>query len=154
MQAYDELTELVRQRTWDKELILWLGPESTLQPLLASVHVETLDLLDLVEPASMSVDDDEVRRQLSQSLRQRLKSIPREASRRTALIVKSSGLLARYRVGVRDFYDWFCDDFAMAIILIEGRCSESEWPDEVICASDKLVEYFRDPGMIKRLIGA
>jgi len=68
--------------------------------------------------------------------------------------VRSAGLLARYRVGVQDFYDWFCDDFAMAILLIEGRCSEKDWPDEVECAQDKLVEYFSDSGMIKRLIGA
>ena len=154
MQTHDELAEIVRQRAWDKELILWFGPESTLRPFLASIHVETLDLLDLIESASISVDDDELRRQLTQSLRQRLKSVPREAAKRTALIVRSAGLLARYRVGVQDFYDWFCDDFAMAILLIEGRCNENEWPDEVVCVPDKLVEYFKDFGMIKRLIEA
>jgi hypothetical protein len=55
---------------------------------------------------------------------------------------------------VQEFYDWFCDDFSMAILLIEGRCSESDWPDEVECGQDKLVEYFTESGMIKRLFGA
>src|SRR2546426_184028 len=154
MQTQNELAELVRQRTWDKELLLWFGPEAKLRPFLVSIYVDVLDLLDLFEAASMPVDDDEVRQHLSQSLRQRLRSIPRAPGRRTALIVRSTGLLARYRVGVQDFYDWFCDDFAMVILLVEGRCSESDWPDEVECAPDKLVEYFTDSGMIKRLIGA
>src|ERR1022692_506081 len=127
MQAHDELAELIRQRTWDKELLLWFGPEVKLLPFLASIHIEVLDLLDLFEAASLPVDDDEVRQQLSQSLRQRLRSIPRVAGRRTTLIVRSAGLLARYRVGVQEFYDWFCDDFSMVILLIEGRCSEADW---------------------------
>lgn len=154
MPAHDELTALVLQRTWDKELLLWFGPEAKLIPFLASINVDRLDLLDLFDAASIPVDDDDVRQHLSQALRQRLKSIPRVAARRTALIVRSAGLLARYRVGVQDFYDWFCDDFAMVILLVEGRCSESEWPDEVDCVPDRLVEYFADSGMIKRQIGA
>jgi hypothetical protein len=154
MQTQDELTNLLRQRTWDRELILWFGPEVKLRPFLTSVQVETLDLLDTFDPAALPVDDAEVRQHLSQSLRKCLQSIPRTAGKRTALIVRSAGLLARYRVGVQDFYNWFCDDFAMVILLVEGRCSESEWPDEVECASDGLVEYFTKSDLIKRLIEA
>jgi hypothetical protein len=154
MQDPNELTSLLRQRTWDKELLLWFGPEAKLLPLLSGVQVEVVDLLDLFTPANLPVDDDDVRHHLSQSLRQRLKSIPRVAARRTAMIVRSAGLLARYRVGVQDFYDWFCDDFSMAILLVEGSSSESDWPDEVDCAPNRLVEYFTDSGMIKRQLGA
>ena len=154
MQTQDELTNLLRQRTWDRELILWFGPEVKLRPFLTSVQVETLDLLDTFDPAALPVDDEEVRQHLSRSLPKCLQSIPRTAGKRTALIVRSAGLLARYRVGVQDFYNWFCDDFAMVILLVEGRCSESEWPDEVDCASDGLVEYFTKSDLIKRLIEA
>lgn len=154
MPDHDELANLLLQRTWDKELLLWFGPEAKLLPILAGVQVETLDLLDLFEPDTISLDDDEVRHHLSQSLRKRLKAIPRDSGKRAALIVRSAGLLARYRVGVQDFYDWFCGDFAMAILLVEGRSNETEWPDEVQCAPDRLVEYFTDSGMVKRLIEA
>jgi hypothetical protein len=154
MQPHDELTNLIRQRTWDRELILWFGAESKLVPFLTSVQIEVLDLLDTFDPAALPVDEDEVRRHLSQSLRKCLQSIPRKANKRTALIVRSAGLLARYRVGVQDFYNWFCDDFSMVILLVEGRCSERDWPDEVECASDRLVEYFTNSDLIKRLIEA
>src|SRR5437879_3193398 len=92
MATHVELATLVRQRTWDKELLLWFGAEAKLLPLLATVHVEVLDLLDLFQPDSISVDDDEVRRQLSLSLRQSLRSIPRVAARRSALVVLSKWL--------------------------------------------------------------
>src|ERR1700730_6901310 len=154
MPTHDELTNLLRQRTWDRELILWFGAESKLVPFLTNVRVENLDLLNTFDPTALPVDDDEVRRHLSQSLRKCLQSIPREANKRIALIVRSAGLLARYRVGVQDFYNWFCDDFSMVILVVEGRCSESEWPDEVECASDRLVEYFTKSDLIKRLIEA
>ena len=68
MQTQDELTNLLRQRTWDRELILWFGPEVKLRPFLTSVQVETLDLLDTFDPAALPVDDEEVRQHLSQSL--------------------------------------------------------------------------------------
>lgn len=154
MQTHDELTNLLRQRTWDRELILWFGAESKLLPFLTNVQVEILDLLDMFDPDVLPADEDEVRRHLSQSLRKCLQSIPRKANKRTALIVRSAGLLARYRVGVQDFYNWFCDDFSLAILLIEGRCNERDWPDEVECASDKLVEYFTNSDLVKRLIEA
>jgi len=154
MQNHEEFVNLLRQRTWDKELILWHGTEAKLLPFLVGIQVDALDVLDLFTPANLPVEDDEVRTHLSRSLRQYLKSIPRMTATHAALIVRSAGLLARYRVGVQDFYDWYCDDFAMAILLIEGSCTEGGWPDEVECGPDKLVGYFKDSQIVKRLIEA
>ena len=154
MQSKAELDKLVRERTWNKELILWYGPESKLLPMLNGIHVHVLDLLDLFEPSDVPVEDDEVRLQILRSLRSYLKSIPAVPSKRSALIVKSSGLLARYRVGVQDFFDLYCGDFRMALLLIDGSCPEGEWPDEVEFSASKLVGYFKDSGMVKRLVEA
>ena len=41
MQTDDELVKLIRQRTWDKELILWFGPEIKLVPFLADVQIQS-----------------------------------------------------------------------------------------------------------------
>ncbi len=70
------------------------------------------------------------------------------------MIVRSAALLARYRVGVREFYEWFCDDFCMVILLIEGLCDAVEWPDEVECDSKRILDYFTEAGMVKRQFAA
>ena len=74
MPTADELVHLVGQRTWDKELNLWLGPESKLLPLLNGIQVESIDLLDLFDHGTDGNDDDEIRQHLSRALRQRLKA--------------------------------------------------------------------------------
>jgi hypothetical protein len=145
-----ELSQLVCQRTWDKELNLWVGPEIQLREKLAGVRVETLDLLDLIERDAASVDDD-VRLHLTHAIRQHLKSFARERGERVVLIVRSAALLASYGVGVREFYEWFCDDFSMVFLLVEGRCSYVEWPEEVECHPNQLIDYFSETSsLIKR----
>ncbi len=150
MPETNELAQLLCQRTWDKELNLWVGPEQQLLALLDGVRHETLDLLDLIE-GDVPADDDDIRRYLAQAIRNRLKSISRERGQRMVLIVLSAGLLARYGVGVREFYEWFCDDFSMVFLVVEGRCSEMHWPEEVECHPNQLIDYFKKTsGLIKR----
>jgi len=148
-----ELSQLVRQRTWDKELNLWVGPERLLRAQLEGLRLETLDLLDLIE-GDASTDDDDVRLQLARAIRQHLKTIPRERGQQVILLVLSAGLLARYGVGVREFYEWFCDDFSMVFLVVEGRCTDVEWPDDVECHPNQLIDYFSETsGLIKRQFG-
>ena len=154
MAATDELSRLVNQRTWDKELNLWVGPERELRARLEGVKLETLDLLDLIV-GDVPADDDDIRLYLARAIRQHLKSISRERGQRMVLIVLSAGLLARYGVGVREFYDWFCDDFSMVFLVIEGRCSDIQWPEEVQCHPNQMIDYFSETsGVIKRQFGA
>jgi hypothetical protein len=148
-----ELSQIVSQRTWDKELNLWVGPERQLREQLEGLRVETLDLLDLIV-GDVSADDDDVRLQLARAIRQHVKAIPRERGQQVVLIVLSAGLLARYGVGVREFYEWFCDDFSMVFLVVEGRCTDVEWPEEVECHPNQLIDYFSETsGLIKRQFG-
>lgn len=153
MLTVNDLAQLVRQRNWDKELNLWVGSEHQLRSALDGAQVESLDLLDLFDTDQLPIDDDDVRLHLSKSLRQRLKAVPRPTGRRVALLVKSAGLLARYRVGVSEFYNLFCDDFSMVFLIIEGRCAEAHWPDEVDYDPDRLIEYFSESTMTKHQFG-
>ncbi len=153
MNATAELPQLVGQRTWDKELNLWVGPERELCALLEGVKLETLDLLDLIV-ADVPADDADIRRYLAQAIRQHVKAISRERGQRMVLIVRAAGLLARYGVGVREFYEWFCDDFSMVFLVVEGRCPNMTWPEEVECHPNQIVDYFSPAsGLIKRQFG-
>jgi len=148
-----ELSKLVRQRTWDKDVILWVGTEADLLDTLKSVKIVTLDLLDLFDETNLPMDDDETQSCLTRELRAKLRAITIGPENRTVLIVKSVGLLARYNVGTSEFYKWFCGDFAMVVLLLDGVPERTEWPDEISCDGNRLLNYFREPDVVKHVFG-
>lgn len=149
MKGLADFKVLLQQRTWDKEILLWFGPEKPLLDTLGAAKYVELDLLDLFQPESLPIDDDAVKEELRQGLRERLRSIPKGPDNRTVLIVKSIGLLARYETGLNEFYDWFVGSYAMVVLLMENVPEKSDWPDEVRCDAKRLVRYFTEPGMVK-----
>jgi hypothetical protein len=148
-----ELTALVAQRTWDKELILWFGPESGLRAALGPVTVESLDLLDLFDVDALPNDDGGIRERIVLGLREKLRSIRSGPARRVVLVVKSIGLLARYRTGLKELFDWFLGDFALAVLLLEGTVEDTRWPEEIRCDSDRLFDAFNLGGSVKNVYG-
>ena len=146
-----ELMKLAKQRTWDKDVVLWVGAESGLLDALKNVKIAGLDLLDLFDEMNLPMDDEEIRLRLAHELRARLKSIPTGSDNRIALVVKSVGLLARYNIGTSEFYKWFCGDFAMVVLLLDGLPEQTEWPDEIECDGNRLLNYFREPNVVKHV---
>lgn len=154
MKGIADFKALVQQRTWDKDVLLWLGPEKTLLVALgATQHVE-LDLLDLFHPEHLPVDDDATKTELRVRLREHLRSIPKGPPKRTVLVVKSIGLLARYETGLNEFYNWFVGSHALVVLLMEHVPEKLDWPDEVRCDTRRLVGYFAEPGMAKEVYDA
>ena len=149
MKRPSELTKLVRQRTWDKNVVLWLGTEAGLLNALNHVKSVTLDLLDLFDETNLPMDDEETRSLLTRELEKKLRAIPTGPDNRMALIVKSVGLLARYNAGTSEFYKWFCGDFAIVVLLLNGVPERTEWPDEIACDTNRLLNYFREPDVVK-----
>lgn len=140
---------LLKQRTWDKDVLLWLGSERSLLDALGSTKHVILDLLDLFDLDGLPVDDDETHRDLCERLRHRLKSIPKGPDNRTVLVVKSIGLLARYEIGLKEFYDWFVGSHTVVALVLEGLPQQTNWPEEVRCDAKRLFEYFAEAGMVK-----
>src|SRR6185437_8928691 len=154
LKGITDLQTLFKQRTWDKDVLLWLGSERSLLNVLGSTNRVILDLLDLFDLDSLPVDDDETHRDLSQRLRDRLRSIPKGPSNRTVLVVKSIGLLARYRIGIKEFYDWFVGSHTVVALVLEGLPEHTNWPEEVRCDAKRLSEYFGEAGMVKDVYAA
>ena len=105
MKTAADLAALTRQRTWDKDVVLWVGAEHALMHTLGQTPHTVL------------------------------------------------GLLARYHAGVREFYEWFCGDFAMVVLILDGLLDERVWPEEVACDADRLLTYFNEPGIVKQVFG-
>src|SRR5262245_21747540 len=131
MKTAADLAALTRQKTWDKDVVLWIGSENALLHTLGQSSYAVLDLLDLFDEDCLPMDNEETQAHLRRGLRRQLQSLQIGSERRTVLIVKSIGLLARYQAGVREFYEWFCNDFAMVVLLLDGVLEERLWPEEV-----------------------
>jgi hypothetical protein len=153
MKTAADLVALTRQKTWDKDVVLWVGAEHALLHILAQIPYVVLDLLDLFDEECLPMDEEETRIQLLRGLRHQLQSFQVGPERRTVLVVKSMGLLARYHAGVREFYEWFCGDFAMVVLILDGLLDECVWPEEVACNADRLLKYFHEPGVVKQVFG-
>lgn len=153
MKSPQDLAALVQQRTWDKDLVLWIGSEDSVSSILSDARLQSLDLLDLFTPDHLPMDEEETRDQLIHALRQQLQSYQVGPAHRTLLVVKSIGLLARYDTGVKEFYEWFCSDFGMVILILEEIVENFKWPDDVICASDRLIKYFTESDRVKEVYG-
>ena len=153
MKTAADLGTLTRQKTWDKDVVLWVGTEHALLHIFAQIPYVVLDLLDLFDEECLPMDDEETRVQLLRGLRHQLQSFQVGPERRTVLVVKSIGLLARYHAGVREFYEWFCGDFAMVVLILDGLPDERVWPEEVACDADRLLKYFHEPGVVKQVFG-
>ena len=121
LKGLTDLQRLLKQRTWDKDVLLWLGSERSLLDALGAVNYVVLDLLDLFVPDSLPVDDDDTRHYLTESLRKKLKSIAKGPANRMVLVVKSIGLLTRYNVGLKDFYDWFVGSYTVVAFCSKIR---------------------------------
>jgi hypothetical protein len=65
------------------------------------------------------------------------------------LVVKSIGLLARYRIGLREFYDWFAGSHTVVALVLEGLAEQTNWPEEVRCDAKRLSDYFGEVGMVR-----
>lgn len=154
MKSAAQLQALVNQRAWDKEVLLWIGPEKSLIDALGSVRFRVLDLLDLFDVNNLPGDADETREYLRDRLHEHLKAIPKGPDDRSVLIVRSIGLLARYNVGLTVFYDWFIGSFALAILILDDVVDRTEWPEDVRCDTTRLVGYFAEPGMVKDVFSA
>ena len=154
MKTAPKLAALLRQRTWDKDVVLWVGSESALIEVLGQTPHEILDLLDLFDEGNLPMDDADTQERLTTAIRERLQAMPTGPAGRTVLVVKSVGLLARYKVGTREFYEWFCGDFSMVVLVLDSVLENTGWPEEVICDADRLLGYFEEPHVVKHVFGA
>ena len=153
MNAATDLQRLVRQGSWEKDVVVWVGSEHALTDLLSGVRVERLDLLDLFDEDRLPADDDEARKQLTDRLRSRLRAYSPGPASRLVLVVRSVALLARYAVGVHEFYDWFCGTFGMVILTLDGIPDSTGWPDQVKCDPDRLRRYFHETCAVAGVYG-
>ena len=155
MKTVAEFTRLVSQRTWDKDVVVWIGAEASLLAALpAGVDRRVVDLLDVLDEKALPDSEEEAAGVLRRALRQRLLELKPSAGQRRVVIIQSAGLLVRYNLGLKEFFDWFCGDHGLAVILVEATPDKIGLPIGIECRPRVLVDYFHRPDLAKHLIVA
>lgn len=152
-----DFTRLASQRTWDKDVVVWVGAEASLLaalPGMSGLNRSTVDLLDFLQEGDLPDDDDDVAAVLRRVLRSRLAELAPPGGQRRILIVKSVGILVRYNLGLREFFDWFCCDRAMVVLLVDATPERIGFPLGIECRPRLLLDYFHRPDLAKHLVVA
>jgi hypothetical protein len=116
----DQLKELIRQPLWSKQVVVWMGERTALDPLLAGVDQRELDILDLIpEDDSWPRAKDEKADWLRDRLDSELRALKGGLTGRTVLRVRNAALLAKLGTGLRPFYDWFAGSDTMTVLEVD-----------------------------------
>ncbi|MBI2924680.1 MAG: hypothetical protein HYY24_03130 [Verrucomicrobia bacterium] len=149
---------LAAQRNWDKEIDVWIGSTEALRNQLpagaSTPSVEELDLLDLFDEKSLPDSDHDAAQFLRDRLRQRFPTLRPADGRRCMLIVKSVPLLAHFNVGLKEFFDWFCSDRCMVVLVLDGIPEELRLPGEFEFQPRRIVDFLAQPDLAKNVFSA
>jgi hypothetical protein len=154
-----DLRRLLAQKTWDKDVAVWVGPLPSLREILGtsgqSIASSELDLLDLVSDQPIPDAEEEIGLLIKTRLRAELKKIRPSGTQRMILVVKSAALLTRYAVGLGEFFDWFVGDHAMVILALDGVPSAPKTlPAEIELRPDWLLQSLAHPDLAKHVFAA
>ena len=69
---------------------------------------------------NLPIDEDQTRDGCAPNFANGYGQYQKGPDNRTVLIVKSIGLLARYNVGLKEFYDWFVGSHTLVVLLLES----------------------------------
>jgi len=127
-----DLRELSGRPAWSKHVVLWVGRRPKLETLLDGKPVQWLDMLDLFdEDETLPVDDDERRDEIERRLAERLMALRPTGGGRSILCVSNAAVLARWKVSLQPFFEFFGGSRTMAILTLDGAMSAGRWQPQL-----------------------
>ena len=158
MKFASNFTALASQRNWDKDIAVWVGSTEALRKQLpagaSAPSLEELDLLDLFNEKSLPDSDEDAAQFLHDALRRRLPSLRPSDGRRSMLIVKSVPLLIHFNLGLKGFFDWFCSDRCMVVLVLDGIPEDLRLPAEFEFNARRVVDFLAQPDLAKNVFSA
>lgn len=125
-----------------RHVFLWRGRKAELEKTLPSDITTHLDIHTLATTSyAVSSGTYELRRQFSKEI---IKTLQERKNRLTApqiLVVTGCDLLARYELGIRDFYDHYVGDGVMVVFVVPQHNMKHPWPTFVKFDPDATVRY-------------
>jgi hypothetical protein len=159
VKSQHDLRKLLSQKTWDKDVALWVG---AIQPVRDAVTgagqpitLRELDLLDLLPEKTLPDSEEDIGFALKRALRADLQKRRPVSADRRVLIVKSAALLSRYSLGLKEFFDWFVGDRALVVLALDGVPSGfKQIPAEIELRPEWLLQSLHRPDLAKHVFTA
>jgi len=116
----DQLKDLVNQRLWSKQVVVWIGERSHLDQLLQGKSERLLDILELIPEDDQWPSDPEERADwLRSRLDEAVRSLRPTGSERVILRVRNAALIATIGTGLQPFFDWFAGSSTMTVLEVD-----------------------------------
>jgi hypothetical protein len=124
----DDLRELCGRSAWGKHIVLWVGRRAKLEALLDGKPVVWLDLLDLFdEDEPLPAEDEDRRGEIEGRLADRLPALRPSGNGRCILCVSNAAILARWKVNLEAFFDFFGGSRTMVVLTLDGTFPAGRW---------------------------
>jgi hypothetical protein len=137
----DDLRELSGRPAWSKHVVLWVGRRPKLEALLDGKPVEWFDILDLFdEDEPLPADDEDRRDEIERRLAVRLMGLRPSGSDRRILCVLNAAILARWKVSLQPFFEFFGGSRTMVVLTMDGAFPAGRWQTHL----EQRVEYQPD----------
>ncbi len=118
--SVEELRQLVGQPLWSKQVVVWMGERSRLDPILQCHAQRVIDILELIpEDESLLTDPEDRRDRICGRLGEVVKDLRPSGPERVVLRVRNAAILAKLGTGLGPFFDWFAGSNTMTVLEID-----------------------------------
>jgi hypothetical protein len=124
----DDLKTLASRPAWSKHVVIWVGTDQRLDAVLSGQRQQRFDILDLFdEDESLPAEDNERKKQIESRLQSHLKDMHPDGSDRVILRVDNSPILARYKISLQGFFEYFGGSRTMVVMSVSGAMPAGQW---------------------------
>jgi hypothetical protein len=143
-----------------KHVYVWNGDKDSLLRIIGENRTEEIDLCKDIEigAATNEVNESAIRRQIEKTLESKLFELysgVQKRGKQQILIVLSSSILARYRIGLTVFYNYYLGDHTMVVFVVPVPkvLNDLNLPEYIRYYPDETLKYLGALAQPENIIG-
>lgn len=141
---YNTIKRLEQGPILGRKLYVWCGEKTSLMDNIPEKLVEMIDLQNF--NVDINIEDDlAIQKIIKKALKDTLTILHNNLRGQQILLVGNSFLLARYRVPLTPFYDYYLTDSTIAVLILPKPISlKKDLPPYIKFSPTKQLEYFSE----------
>ncbi|MBA7499272.1 hypothetical protein ES704_02012 [subsurface metagenome] len=137
-----EITQKLKKRPLPgRKLYIWIGRIEKLRAAIPKDILQEIDILNLDLQPNTS-DDSRVGKEIKKKLNSELNALATNLKKQQILTVLNSSLLARYKVSLTPFYEYYLKDRTLVILHLPLTSYSEELPKYVEFKPESSLKYF------------